>query len=215
MFFECISCEKLGSSCNGPHFLSVSVPEIMEWCIQRKAFLRWSNAKISEEANTPKGTVDRLFSGDIVDCKVETLRPIIQALIGGSFIDDVCPCLEPDEKAEETIRRLEQDNARLKRYLQNTEEKCKANIEEMKADHHAETDFLKQQLEHEQATSESRKKAFYIVAICLGFTLSIIIIALIIDRVNPDIGFFWIDKMASIMSGEKTNAIDQVTKMFL
>ena len=111
MFFECISCPKLGISCDGPNFLSMSVPSIMEWCKQRKAFLKWSNAKIAEEAQTPKGTVDRLFSSEVADCKVETLRPIVQALIGGSFTGNACPdpAAEPDTALVLRVHDLEKD----------------------------------------------------------------------------------------------------------
>lgn len=54
---------------------------------------------------------------------------------------------------------------------------------------------MKEQLRLEQKTSRERRKLVVVLGACLGLTLALIIVALIIDRLNPDIGFFWLDKM--------------------
>lgn len=95
MYLECVSCPKLGSSCDGPNFVAMSAQDLLEWCKMRKAKLGLSNAKLAELSGTPKGTIDRLLSGDHPDFKYETIRPMIKALVGGSFSGNPCPDSQP------------------------------------------------------------------------------------------------------------------------
>lgn len=168
MFEKCLSCSLLGTSCNGPNFFTASASEMLDWCKERKARLGLTNAKISDLSGVPKGTVDRLFAGEHVDAKFETVRPIVKCLVGGEF--DVNTCIAPDrvqmehqaeiiEQQQILIQKLEEEKARL-------------------------IDVFENQL---------RIKTKYIVVLGSAFTVTllIIIVALIIDRLNPDLGFFW------------------------
>lgn len=93
MYIECITCPQLGQSCDGPNFFSVSAPELLSWCKRRKKHIQISNSDLAELSGTPKGTIDRLFSGspDVVDFKHETVRPILKVLVGGQFCGNPCP----------------------------------------------------------------------------------------------------------------------------
>ena len=108
MYHECLSCHKLGVSCDGPNLFALSSREILEWCKKRKSKLQLSNAKLAELSGTPKGTIDRIFAGDS-DFKHETIRPIVRALIGGDFSGDPC--------GTDDTAKLEAENARLLREL--------------------------------------------------------------------------------------------------
>lgn len=204
MFENCLYCDHSGKDCV-QFVMALQLHDIITWCRERKEKLGITNAKIAELTNIPKGTVDRMFSESekLTDFRFSTVQPVVMVLAGVADGDISCESHTIDAETRRKTERLEQDNARLTQHL-----------EELKANHRAEMDFLKRQLEHEQATSESRKKAFYIVAIALGITLSIIIIALIIDKLNPNIGFFWLDKV-STMFGENMSITSQGAKRFL
>lgn len=116
MYEKCLNCPKIGSTCDGPHFFSMSAPVLLEWCKSRKKFLHLSNEKLAELSGIPKGTIDRLLSGEHLDFKFETIRPLIKVLSGGEWIEAPCPD-EPNNFAYEKIALLEEENKNLKEKL--------------------------------------------------------------------------------------------------
>lgn len=204
MFEKCLYCDHSGKDCI-QFVMSLRLQDIITWCKERKEKIGITNAKIAELTNIPKGTIDRMFSESekLTDFRFSTLQPVVMVLAGAAHGELSCELHTMDEQAQQKIESLERENERLTQRL-----------EELKENHHAETDFMKKQLDHEQATSESRKKAFYIVTIALGITLSIIIIALIVDKLNSDIGFFWLEKAAALFD-ESMTVTNQGVKRFL
>ena len=69
MYKDCLNCPELGVTCDGPNFVAMTAAEILEWCKLRKAYLKMSNAKLSEISGVPKDTIDRLLSGEHLDFK--------------------------------------------------------------------------------------------------------------------------------------------------
>ena len=169
MYEKCVKCPKVGISCEGPHFFTMSAAGLLEWCKERKKFLKISNEKLAELSGIPKGTIDRLFSGEHLDFKFETVRPIIKVLAGGEWIEAPCP-EEPNNFADENICRLEEENARLKEHLAEEQEKAA---------------FFKEQYSF-------RGKAIIALTAFLGISILLIFAALIIDLANHDVGFFWV-----------------------
>lgn len=176
MYEKCFSCSKLGVSCPGPRFLTLKAHEALEWCKLRKSQIEWSNAKLADTSQIPKGTIDRLWANDHVDFKYDTICPIITALVDVDCIGRPCEGSH-DEALSAQVERLEKENNALKEEMQTR------------------VDYMKEQLRLEQKTSKGRQKAVIILGTCLGFTLALIIIALIIDKIDPDIGFFWLEQM--------------------
>lgn len=121
MYEKCVKCPKVGTTCEGPHFFSMSAPALLEWCKSRKKFLNLSNEKLAELSGIPKGTIDRLLSGEHLDFKFETIRPLIKVLSGGEWIETPCPD-EPADFADEKIVHLEEENERLKEKLSELKE---------------------------------------------------------------------------------------------
>lgn len=115
MYSKCVSCPKLGVSCDGPNFVAMNAAELVAWCNARKDFMKISNARIAEMAGMSKGTVDGFFANAHADFRFETIRPVLRVLVGGEFSGVPCPDPSSGEKAayEERIRGLEADNARL------------------------------------------------------------------------------------------------------
>ena len=166
MYFECLSCPKLGNSCDGPNFVAMSADDLLEWCKQRKARLGLSNAKLAEMSGMAKGTIDRLLAGIHVDFRYETIRPMVKALVGGDWSGSPCPVPHGEEK-------------HLREEIQHYKDTKASDLETIH--------FLQDQI-------RSRQKTIAWLSIILGITLTVIIAALVIDRLNPDIGFFWVNR---------------------
>lgn len=199
MYLECVTCPKLGIECDGPNFLAMPAHDLWEWCKKRKTHLRLTNAQLAEMSGTPKGTIDRLFAKDQADFKYETIRPLIRVLVGGNF--DGNPCPDPhdqqvDEQAAETIKHLEEENAKLKETI--------AELKEVKAEKKEEIAFLKGEV-------ENKRGYIKILVVLLSICILVICGALIIDRMNPDIGFFWREVAEHFTESENgTNEADSL-----
>lgn len=179
MYLECVSCPKLGATCKGPNFVAMPAHDLWEWCKKRKAQLRLTNSQLAELSGTPKGTIDRLFAKDQADFKYETIRPLIRVLVGGEFEYAICQDTQEqktDDLAAEQIKRLEEENAKLKDTI--------AELKEWKAEKKEEIAFLK---------SDVKEKRGYIriLAVVSAVALLAIITALVVDAMNPEVGFFW------------------------
>ena len=184
MYNECLSCPKLGVSCDGPNFVAMTASELLEWCKARKQILKLSNAKLGELSNTPKGTIDRLFAGEHGDFKYETVRPLLHALVGGVLGGNPCPI--PETGLEEKLAQAVEENKKLAEYIKQIEKDHDEEIDELKDEHREDTRFLRGQV-------KSKNTAIIILGILLFITLSIIFAALVIDYMNNHIGFFWLE----------------------
>lgn len=182
MYNECLSCPKLGVSCDGPNFVAMTAHELLEWCKARKQILHLSNAKLAILANTPKGTIDRLFAGEHDDFKYETMRPLVHALVGGEIGENPCPAPLDSEKLE----KAEEENNRLREHIKQIEQKHENEIDELKAEHKEDVHFLRGQV-------YNKNTAIIILAVLLGIALAVIITALAIDYTDRSVGFFWLD----------------------
>ena len=123
MYSKCVSCPKLGTICRGPKFGDMTAQQVLDWCRQRKAFLNWSNAKIAEKADMPKGTIDRLFAGEHIDFRYETIRPVLKALLGGGFSGELCatPADAPNMDLVLQVHDLEKDLSYADKTIKNLE----------------------------------------------------------------------------------------------
>jgi len=197
MYLECLECPKLGTTCKGPNFVAMPAHDLWEWCKKRKAQLRLTNQQLADLSGTPKGTIDRLFAKDQADFKYETIRPVIRVLVGGEF-DDEATCQDPqqDALAAEQIKRLEEENAKLKETI--------AELKEAKAEKKEEIAFLKGEV-------ENKRGYIKILVVLLSICILVICGALIIDRMNPDIGFFWREVAEHFTESENgTNEADSL-----
>lgn len=178
LYEKCLKCDKLGTSCNCMSFVKMTSKEIIEWCKAKKSMLKLTNESLANLSGVPVGTINRIFAGKGTDYYYETLRPIIKALVSGDWSEDNCPNIhemeELTEHSRDIISRLE-----------------------------AERDFLKEENKHLRENGQKeiamllpllkfRKNAIVILGVLLGICMTAIIAALIIDRLNPDKGFFWL-----------------------
>lgn len=184
MYTECIKCPKLGVSCDGPNFVAMSSTELIKWCKQRKSYLGISNQKLAEMSNIPVGTINRLFAESNLDFKHETIRPMVQALVGGKWKGKPCP--NPDEHIEEKLHIAEDENARLKDIVTKNESDHRKGIESQQVAYIESIKLLRQQL---------RDKNIAIVVLSIFFVASLALIFgyLVYDFLHPEWGMFWLN----------------------
>lgn len=94
----CISCPKIGQTCDGPNFLAMSVERWCEWCHLRRDFLGWKNQTIADKAGVSKISIDRIISGDVKDLRISTMQAVTRALLNGSWGQSPCALVAETEK---------------------------------------------------------------------------------------------------------------------
>ena len=178
MYSECLTCPKLGISCDGPNFAAMSSAQLIKWCKLRKTELGMSNQKLADLSGVPIGTINRLLSETNLDFKHETMRSIIQVLVGGDW--NGFPCPNPDNYAHEVAHEKEEND------------KLRAQIQKLEEDERRRIDFLKEEVAYLKHTIKFKNIFLVIFAIALAITLSLIIGFLIWDFTHPDWGVFWL-----------------------
>ena len=94
----CISCPKIGQTCDGPNFLAMSVERWCEWCHLRRDHLKWKNQLVAEKAGVSKVSVDRIMSGDSKDLRITTMQAVTKALVNGTWGQSPCVLVTETEK---------------------------------------------------------------------------------------------------------------------
>lgn len=198
MYSDCIRCQKLGKECDGPNFVAMPPQELIAWCKERKKHLGLTNAKLAELTNMPQGTVDSLLSNSHPDFKFGTIRPLLQVLVGGQWLGD--PCADPTgsgvSELQKRIKELEAEIAWRDDKLQHYKGQLDS-MQTLVTNNNArltkDKDFLREQI-------RSKNKAIATLSVFLGICILVIIAALVMDKLNPDMGFFWLDGLASLFN---------------
>lgn len=188
---ECLTCEHIGKDCNGPNFNAMELDDVYAFLQQRRTRLGLAYQNVCDITTMSMSTIQRILGGSVKDPSFVSLRELSAALICDK--PNVYPC-----KMGVVSKKLQDyvaDNAEVERV-------------QLQALHEAEQQnkFLSEQLEtkneqfreHEEHIQEQREaikrsnRIIRILAIALSVTVLVIITALIIDRLNYDIGFFWV-----------------------
>ena len=143
----CISCPRIGQTCDGPNFLAMSVERWCEWCHLRRDHLGWKNATVSEKAGVSKISVDRIMAGDCKDLRITTMQAVTRALVNGAW--GQAPCV----LVTETEKEIYVDNPVIVaqcQHLQNTldtlSEEYKSEIAAIREEDRKKIDFLVDQI---------------------------------------------------------------------
>lgn len=199
MYEKCLECKKLGNPCDGPNFMAMSTEDLIHWCNERKKQLPGlTYDRIVEQTGLSKGTVSGFFKGTHADYRIETIRPILKLLVGGEWEDSPCGDPTAEERAhyEDRIRELEagiawrddkinhlmNSNHSMETLIANTNKRH----EDANAHHEEQLQFLRREIKRKNKFMT----AMTVVAI---LALLYIIVTLIIDRMNGDVGFFWLE----------------------
>ena len=144
----CVSCSRIGQTCDGPNFLAMSVERWCEWCKLRRDFLGWKNQKVADIAKVSKISVDRIMAGDVKDLRITTMQAVTKALVNGAWGQSPCVLVTETEKD------IYQDNPailaqcqQLQRTLDSVSEDFKRELAYIREDDERKIDFLKKQIE--------------------------------------------------------------------
>ena len=165
------------------YILSKSVPEIIAWCKDAKKILHLTNSIISTDTNIPKSTVDRVFAekSDLSDIRMATLLPIVWYLAEKLGIAECDPQEHPDQKEIDRLNALVVD--------------LRATIKQQQEDAKTAREDLREEVGTLKKMNRNKAIALTVVAILLFVSLAVIIIALIIDRMDPTRGFLWLSQV--------------------
>ncbi len=94
----CISCSRIGQTCDGPNFLAMSVDRWCEWCRLRRDFLGWKNQTIADKSGVSKISIDRIMKGDAKDLRITTMQAVTRALVNGVWGQSPCVLVTETEK---------------------------------------------------------------------------------------------------------------------
>lgn len=143
----CISCPKIGQTCDGPNFLAMTVERWCEWCRLRRDHLKWKNQFVADKAGVSKVSVDRIMNGDSKDLRITTMQAVTRALVNGVWGQSPCVLVT------ETEKEIYVDNPVIVaqcQHLQNTLESLsaeyKAEVVAIRAEAQRKIDFLRDQI---------------------------------------------------------------------
>lgn len=214
---QCIKCDYLGVKCDGPNVIAMSKMRFCEWCRDRKDFLGWSNSKLAEVSCVSKTTIDRIMTGKIAGLNGETISAVTCALVYGYAAPEETWGKYPCPMGAETTG-SDEACADCKRFLdalrqsEKEAEQLREKMEQQSKSDREKIDFLKQQVSFKEDQMLAKDKQLVeradflrqknrtirILSVLLCISVSLIIAALFVDVINPNIGFFWIEQMAAL-----------------
>ena len=143
----CISCPKIGQTCDGPNFLAMSVERFCEWCKLRRDYLGWKNQLVADKAGVSKISVERIMAGDSKDLRITTMQAVAKALVNGVWGQSPCVLVT------ETVKEIRVDNPVIVaqcQHLQNTldtlTEEHKKDLAFIREEAQKKIDFLREQV---------------------------------------------------------------------
>lgn len=219
---RCIDCVHIGKNCDGPDFLAMDIPRLCEWCRLRKDYLhsqdkKWTNAYIADAAGLSEKTIKRFFVGDVDDLKLTTAASIIKVLVNGTWGQYPCALAALAEKEEVYVDNpaIVEQCRRLQESLDSLTITHKREIAEIREYEQGRIEYLKEQVRFKEEQMRAKDKLLderrdfikrkdrwiAILAVSLAVALLLIIAALVLDGLNPDMGFFWLDKLQTAFGG--------------
>ena len=185
---DCSHCDHLGRDCPKKLML-LPLDEIIDWCLYIMIRYKITHEKIAQLSHVPKGTIDRVLSKQSEDCRYSTIHAIVCALF--EFLGISSTCL--DEVASETVAQADE----VKHQMVDYEKECqglRTQVEELVL----QRDFLSKQIskkddiiDDQSVTIRDQRRLLKITTVLFGLSAALIFIALLMDRLNPHLGFIW------------------------
>ena len=200
-FNKCLSCEYLGAGCSGPNLNAMTVERACEFLQIRRNQLGYTYQKVADISLLSVITVKRILTGQVKDPGFLSMQALTFALVSdpkGKY-----PCamhLITKEAEEATAACLAAQNALAQKTIE---------FEQARQEDRKKIDFLMEQVKFKEAQMQEKDRligerynflkykdrAIITLSVLLFVAVSVIIGALIVDRLNSDIGFFWVDRM--------------------
>lgn len=171
-FAKCLTCPDIkGRKCAGPNYMAMSSRELVEWITEYQRINKITNAQLAQASDIPKGTIDGLKYR--VDVRHDTIYRLLKALIelsGGVWGGEPCSAASADVLAQvETIRALEDENARFSQDLERSQQAA---------------------LQMETEVQRVKTRVQRLSLVCAGLA-GLTFLLLITDWLFPGVGFIW------------------------
>lgn len=192
-YAECLNCKQLGVDCSGRDLLAITHAERVEWLDTRRKMLGLSKKDLATRAMLSENTVLNFFKISHADCRLETLSPIVKVLTGGEWTEKPCPHTANPNKDyyEGIIRERDEEIRRL-----TAEQASHADAIRLRDDQIAHlTKEDEENIRLRRFTEEQLKRQNRVIAIlsvALGIAVALVIAALVVDKINPEVGYFWL-----------------------
>lgn len=191
---KCLTCHELGKTCDGPNFLAMDASELGKWCNEkRKHDPNLTYDKVATQTGISKSTVFSFLNGEHEDFRFSTIRPIVKLITDGNWDDNPCGNITNSEKAqyEEHIHQLETEikwrDDKIE-HLTNNNNALQTLVINTNKRNEESQGFLRNQI-------KNKNKVIIILSILLAIFVFMIIGALVVDKLNPDMGFFWLQSL--------------------
>ena len=196
-FNKCLKCQFLSNGCSGPNMTAMSPERVCEFLQLRRLLLRFTYKKTATLSNLSETTVKRYLTNKVKDPSFLIIQALSHALV--CDLDGIYPCpihLFPDEAEQATAAcktaqdALAQKEKEFELELQNERKKVSYLLEQIKFDE-SQMHVMDKVIDDRASFMKRKDRYIFILALLLGLSLSVIIGALIVDILNPDIGFWF------------------------
>ena len=197
-FNKCFKCEYLRSGCSGPNLAVMTVERACEFLQICRQQLGYSYQKVADLSMLSVITVKRILTGQIKDPGFMTMQALSFVLVGDPngkhpcaidlFGEETKTALTACKEAKDALARKDAEFDRLRE-----DDRAKINFLKQQVDFQGAQMVEKDRLMHERYDFLKRKdRIILLLGLLLSVCLLAIIGALVIDKLNPDIGFFWV-----------------------
>lgn len=200
---DCSTCAHLGRDCPKTLML-LPLDELLDWCQYVMTTNKITHETLARLSNTPKGTIDRVMARQSTDCRYSTIRAIVCALF--EVLGTSAVCLdEVTAEVEVQADQMKLQNAELQRALADSEKERQA-LQTRISDLVESNALMKEQIAKKDQRMDMLsntvgywRRVVKVLTILLGIAVLTIIAALVVDRLNPDLGYIWRTAASSIM----------------
>lgn len=185
---DCTSCERLGVSCSGPQFLAMSPAELTSWIRRRKAALGLTIDELAARAGVSATSINRMLSGTWSNYRLETVSPILQVLLGGSWPALSCAAETGQEMfaLRDRVHHLEGELSATRVSAGQAHEAAQDNADSLRA----QIAQLLEQIDQLRMQVQQHRRLAYALGIILLLVLLGIIGLLLYDLSNGSVGYF-------------------------
>ena len=165
---RCQNCNRLSKGCLA-YLMTLPSEVLLEWCRKKKKEIKMSNQTLATLTEIPKGTIDRLFSGEYIDFRHSIILRVVCALAGCSPQDIIC--IQTFEKSE-SVEVLKQEIERKENTiieLVHEQNKMLDNLQKLREDAEAEIKYL-------EADHKRKNRIIAILAVLLAIAIGFIIL---------------------------------------
>lgn len=199
-FNKCLTCEYLGNGCSGPNLNAMTVERACEFLQIRRIQLDYSYQKTADLSMLSVVTVKRILTGKIKDPSFLSMRALTFVLVADTKGKYPCAMHIYSEEANQAVaacKVAQEELAQKVKELEAEKEKVAYRDTRIESFQH-QIEFKESQMLAKDKLLEDRyhflklkDRYIHILMILFLLALAVIIVALIVDRLNPDTGFFW------------------------